>query len=45
VNYDAEILPGTEIRTEMTCEGDKFAFFGYEGGKRHFSVGGKLTLR
>lgn len=45
VNYDAEILPGASIRTELTMEGDKFAFCGFDGQKRHFSVGGILAYR
>ena len=45
VNYDAEILPGSEIRTELTREGEKFAFCGFDSAKRHFSVGGVLTAR
>ena len=45
VNYDAEILPGAEVRTELTREGDRFAFFGYSGDKRHFSIGGRLCPR
>ena len=45
VNYDAEILPGCVIRTELTREGDRFAFCGFDGAKRHFSVGGVLAAR
>ena len=45
INYDAEILPGADIRTELTFDGDKFAFSGYDGAKRHFSVGGVLKNR
>ena len=44
-NYDAEILPGAELRTELTMEGDRFAFCGYSGDKRHFSIGGRLGAR
>ena len=45
VNYDAEILPGSVIRTELTRDGNKFAFCGFDGAKRHFSVGGALAPR
>ena len=45
VNYDAEILPGVELRTELTVEGDRFAFMGFAGDKRHFSIGGRLAKR
>ena len=45
VNYDAEILPGSVIRTELTRDGEKFAFCGFDGAKRHFSVGGTLAAR
>ena len=45
VNYDAEILPGTAINTELTRANERFAFFGYEGEKRHFSVSGRLSPR
>ena len=45
VNYDTEILPGCEIRTELTMKGDDFAFIGYDmEGKKHFSISGKLSL-
>lgn len=45
VNYDAEIRPGCGIRTELTREGDSFAFCGFEGARRHFAVAGKLAKR
>ena len=45
INYDAEILPGTELRTELTMDGDRFAFSGFSGDKRHFSISGKLAPR
>lgn len=43
VNYNQEILPGQQVRTELRCEGDRFSFSGFEGDKRHFDVGGTLT--
>ena len=45
VNYDMEIRPGAQIRTELTMDGDRFAFSGYSADKKHFSVGGTLTPR
>ena len=45
VNYDAEVLPGAKIRTELTMEGDKFTFCGFDGTKKHFSIGGVLSPR
>ena len=43
VNYNQEILPGQQVRTELRREGDMFSFSGFEGDKRHFDVGGTLT--
>lgn len=45
VNYDAEILYGTPIRTELTMDGDSFAFLGFSEEKRHFGVSGRLAPR
>lgn len=45
VNYDAEILPDTGVRTELTRDGLHFVFCGYEGDKRHFGISGTLTPR
>jgi len=46
VNFDSEILPGSEIRTELTLDGDRFSFIGFdEAGKKHFSIGGTLSPR
>jgi medium-chain acyl-[acyl-carrier-protein] hydrolase len=45
VNYDAEVRPGCELRTELTRAGERFAFCGFEGKKRHFAVGGILAER
>lgn len=45
VNYDAEILPGTEVRTELTVKDGRFAFAGFAGEKQHFAVGGILENR
>ncbi len=42
VNYHQEILPGQEVRTELHRDGGRFSFSGFEGGKRHFDVGGFL---
>lgn len=45
INYDAEILPGCMLNTELTISEDKFAFLGFSDGKRHFGVTGALADR
>lgn len=45
VNYDAEIRPGYEIRTELSKQNDEFAFCGYDGTKRLFGIRGQLVIR
>ena len=45
VNYDAEILPGSAVRTELALAADRFAFVGFEGEKQHFAIGGQLQER
>lgn len=45
VNYDAEILPGSEIATELKLENDRFSFLGFEQQKQYFAIGGMLTAR
>ncbi len=45
ISYEAEILPGSVVRTELTMDGDRFAFMGYVGDKRHFAIGGTLAAR
>ena len=45
VNYDAEILPGTEVRTELKLQENRFSFFGFAGDKQHFAVSGTLEAR
>ena len=45
VNYDAEIRPGRALRTELTRDGERFAFCGFDGDRRCFAVGGTLALR
>ena len=45
INYDLEIRPGQEIRTELRTLGDDFSFCGFEGEKRHFDIGGTLAER
>ena len=42
VNYNQEILPGQEVRTELHRLGDAFSFSGFDGDTRHFDVGGML---
>ena len=45
INYDLEIRPGQEIRTELRTLGDDFSFCGFEGEQRHFDIGGTLAER
>ncbi len=42
VNYDAEVLPEQQLRTELRRLGDDFSFCGFEGETRHFDIGGVL---
>ena len=45
LNFDAEIRPGQEIRTELRRLGNAFSFCGFHGEKRHFDIGGVLEER
>jgi len=45
VNYDAEILPGCAIDTQLTLQENRFVFSGYHEGKRHFAISGDLAAR
>lgn len=45
VNYNMEIRPGQEVRTELRRLGDDFSFSGFIGNERHFDVGGVLMGR
>ena len=45
VNYDAEILPGCRVHTELTMKEDAFAFLGFVEGRRSFGISGKLMHR
>ncbi len=42
VNYDTEVLPEQQIRTELRRLGDDFSFCGFEGDTRHFDIGGVI---
>lgn len=42
LNYNQEILPGQDIRTELRCNGEQFSYSGFVGDVRHFDVGGTL---
>ena len=42
---DRKDVYGTELRTELTTENDRFTFSGFSGDKRHFCIGGKLAPR
>lgn len=44
-NYDAELRLGDELRTELTMQGDVFAFCGFSGEKRRFGISGRLGSR
>ena len=43
--YDAEVLPGMALRTELVRQGDRFSFCGHDGSKRCFCVIGTLEAR
>lgn len=45
VNYDTELRPGQEVRTELRRLGSDFSFCGFHGDHRHFDVGGVLGER
>jgi len=45
VSYEGEILPGTDVRTELVRSGDQFAYCGFAGERRCFAVGGTLAPR
>ena len=42
LNYNQEILPGHEVRTELHRLSEAFSFSGFIGDVRHFDVGGLL---
>ena len=42
VNYDHEILPGEEVRTELCRDEDALTFCGYAGDKRCFGISAGL---
>lgn len=45
VNYNLEIRPGQQVRTELRRLADDFSFSGFVGDERHFDVGGVLRDR
>ncbi|MBP3454588.1 MAG: hypothetical protein J6M20_12885 [Clostridia bacterium] len=45
VNYNLEILPGQEIRSELRRLSNEFSFSGFNDSTRHFDVGGTLRER
>lgn len=45
LNFDAELRPGQEVRTELRRLANDFSFCGFHDGKRHFDVGGTLRDR
>lgn len=42
LNYNQEILPGQQIRTELHRSGCDFSYSGFHGDARNFDVGGVL---
>ena len=45
LNYDVEVLPGQEIRTELRTLGNSFSYCGVHGDQRSFDIGGELMER
>ena len=45
ISYESELLPGAALRTELTRQGDRFAFLGFSGERRCFCVTGALRPR
>lgn len=45
VNYDMELRPGQQVRTELRRLGNDFSFCGFHEDRRHFDVGGVLSER
>ena len=42
VNYDSEILPGSDVRGELCRSGNEFSFCGFLNDKRSFGISGSL---
>ena len=45
VNYQKEIRPGDEVRTELRQDGRNFSYRGFEGEEPHFAIAGELRPR
>lgn len=45
VNYEAEILHGCKVRTELRVVDERFSFLGFDGEKQLFAISGKLEKR
>ena len=45
INYDLELRPGQQVRTELRRLAQDFSFTGWADGERHFDVGGTLRER
>lgn len=43
VYYENELRAGATVETELTLEGDRFAFLGSADGRRCFSIAGRLA--
>ncbi len=45
VNYNMEVKPGQEVRTQLRRLGSDFSYSGFVGDERHFDIGGTLRPR
>ena len=45
INYNMEILPGQEVRTQLRRLDRDFSYSGFVGDERHFDIGGTLRPR
>lgn len=42
INFNQEVLPHQQLRSELRRDGENFSFSGFVGDARHFDVGGSL---
>lgn len=42
INYDAEVRPGAQLRTELARDGERFTFCGFTESRRAFAISGTL---
>lgn len=45
LNFDLELRPGQEVRTELRRLGNEFSFCGFHESQRHFDIGGSMEPR